>query len=183
MKIDETNRKSYRRKGYDYSQEGNYFVTFCTKEKAHLFGEIRNGVMHLARAGEIAASCWKEIPRHFTNVELVEFVVMPDHVHGIIVIVKTLRRDVQLNIQTPFPKHSPTAPPTDDYFSRISPKRGSLAVVVRTFKAAVTTLCRQNGIGEFEWQRGYHDHIIRDKESLDQIRQYIIANPRHWTPK
>jgi putative transposase len=171
MKSDEKNRQSYRLKGYDYSQEGSYFVTLCIKDREHLFGEITNGVMQLTRVGEIAVSCWKEIPQHFTNVELDEFIVMPDHIHGIIMIREPFRRDVQLNI--------PTDAPTDDYFSRISPKRGSLAVVVRTYKAAVTTICRQNGIGEFEWQRGYHDHIIRDAESLSLIRRYIIANPRH----
>ena len=67
-----------------------------------------------------------------------------------------------------------------DYFSRISPKRGSLAVVVRTYKAAVTTICRQNGIGEFEWQRGYYDYIIRDNDSLTRIRAYIIRNLQRW---
>ena len=186
MKIDDMNRQSYRHNGYDYSQVGSYFVTLCTKDKEPLFGEIDSGVMRLTRAGGIAAACWKRIPEHFTNVQLDEFVVMPDHIHGIIRIVETLSRDVQLNIPTPLsrslPTHPPTHPPTDDYFSRISPKRGSLAVVVRTYKAAVTTICRQNGIGEFVWQRGYHDHIIRDSDSLSRIRRYIIGNPQHWMP-
>jgi putative transposase len=171
MKSDGKNRESYRLKGYDYSQEGSYFVTLCTKDRKPLFGEINNGVMQLTRAGETAVACWKEIPQHFTNVELDEFIVMPDYIHGIILIIKTFRRDVQLNI--------PTDLPADDYFSQISPKRGSLAVVMRTYKAAVTTVCRQNGIRGFVWQRGYHDHIIRDAKSLSLIHRYIIANPRH----
>jgi REP element-mobilizing transposase RayT len=162
------NRQSYRLRGHDYSQVGEYFVTLCTKDREHLFGEITNGVVQLTKAGEIAIACWKEIPLHFTNIELDEFIVMPNHIHGILSITETLRRDVQLNI------------PTDDYFSRISPKRGSLAVVVRTYKAAVTTICRKNGIGEFAWQRGYYDHIIRDNDSLDRIRAYIIRNPQRW---
>jgi len=98
---------------------------------------------------------------------------MPDHIHGVLTIVETVGRDVQLNI--------PTDDLTDDYFSLISPKRGSLAVVVRTYKAAVTTICRKNGIGEFEWQRGYYDHVIRSEESLSRIRRYILSNPHHWT--
>ena len=103
---------------------------------------------------------------HSPRAELDEFIVMPDHIHGIIVIAETVRRDVHLNI------------PTDDYFSRISPKRGSLAVVVQTYKAAMTTVCRQNGICEFEWQRGYRDHIVRDADSLSRIRQYTTKKPR-----
>lgn len=121
-----------------------------------------------SRAGEIAIVCWKELPLHFAFIEIDEFVLMPDHVHGILRIVKNERRDVQLNI------------PTDDYFSRISPRRGSLAVVVRTYKAAVTTICRQNGIGEFKWQSGYHDHIIRNTSLLARIRAYINLNPSRW---
>jgi putative transposase len=116
--------------------------------------------------------------------------VMPDHIHGILEIVDSYRRDVQLNIPTDEQSRIPTGDAmnnpmhilTDDYFSQISPKRGTLKVVVQTYKAAVTTICRQNGIGEFEWQRRYHDHIIRDADSLFRIRHYIRANPFHWTP-
>lgn len=159
------NRRSARLKGHDYSEPGWYFITLNTKNRGCYFGLKQGGVILPSRAGEIAIACWNELPLHFAFIEIDEFVLMPDHVHGILRIVEYRRRDVQLNI------------PTDDYFSRISPGRGSLAVVVRTYKAAVTTICRQNGIGEFQWQRGYHDHIIHNPDSLARIRIYIKSNP------
>lgn len=81
-------RNSLRLSGYGYSQIGAYFVTMCTKDRDPLFGTIENGMMRLTEAGEIAAECWKQIPGQFPNTELDEFVVMPDHLHGIIVITK-----------------------------------------------------------------------------------------------
>jgi len=93
---------------------------------------------------------------------------MPNHVHGIIVIVEKPCRDVQLNI------------PTEEYFSKISPKSHSLSVIVRTYKAAVTTICRQKGYNYFQWQKGYYDHIIRNKKGLQNIQQYIYDNPIRW---
>ena len=177
-------RKHIRLKGYDYSQPGEYFVTICTKGQKHLFGEVVNGEMNVNSIGETAMECWSRLPAHFPNVELDEFVVMPNHFHGIVRIMdnpvgaqktrpaeKRLdnsRRDVQLNI------------PTDNYHSKISPKAGSLAVIVRTYKAAVTTICRKDGIEGFGWQSGFYEQIIRDDRSLTRIRQYIANNPQRW---
>ncbi len=112
-------------------------------------------------------------------VELDEHVVMPNHVHGIIVICR--RRGVQLN--APMTTNAATRNP-DNVFSvispHISPHRNTLAVVVRTYKAAVTTLCRRIGRDDFAWQRNYHEHIIRNEEELNRIRQYIQDNPLRW---
>jgi REP element-mobilizing transposase RayT len=114
-----------------------------------IFGEIDDDEMRLSQAGTIAEQCWEEIPKHFSNVELDEFVVMPNHIHGIIIINETddikinYSRDVQLNVPT-----------------RLSPKRGSLSVIIRTCKAAVTTECRRNGHNEFRWQSRFYEHII-----------------------
>lgn len=162
-------RKQIRLKEYDYSQPGEYYVTICTKDRVHCFGEVMNEEMNLSMIGEIADRCWKELPGHFLNIELDEFVVMPNHIHGIVLILDNPgSRDVRSNI------------PTDNYHSRISPKRGSLGVIVRAYKAAVTTLCRRNGIHDFGWQSGYYDHVIRDEKSLMRIRDYIAANPQRW---
>ena len=161
-------RKQIRLKEYDYSMPGEYFVTICTKEHIHSFGEIVNEEMNLNIIGEIADKCWKELPAHFLNVELDEFVVMPNHIHRIVCILENPGRDVQMNI------------PTDNYYSRISPKRGSLGLIIRGYKAAVTTPCRKNGIHAFNWQSGYFEHIIRDEKSLIRIRDYIATNPQRW---
>jgi putative transposase len=161
-------RKHIRLKGYDYSQPGEYFVTICIRGRQHLLGEIADGNMVLNAIGKTAKECWNEIPLHCPNVEIDAFVVMPNHVHGIIRIMDNPRRDVQLNI------------PTETYHSRISPRAGSLAVIVRTYKAAVTTICRKNGIAEFGWQSGFYEHIIRDDRTLARIRDYIASNPQRW---
>jgi len=161
-------RKPLRYKENDYSLEGSYFVTICTKEHQMLFGGIVNGEMNCNRTGKIAEQCWNDLPKHFSNIILDEFVVMPNHVHEIIVLVEKPCRDVQLNI------------PTEEYFSKISPKSHSLSVIVRTYKAAVTTICRQKGYNYFQWQKGYYDHIIRNKKGLQNIQQYIYDNPIRW---
>lgn len=87
MRIDPKNRKSIRLRGYDYSQPGEYFVTMCTKDREPLFGEIENGKMRVNEAGEIAVKCWEEMPEHLPGILLDELVVMPDHLHGIVVVV------------------------------------------------------------------------------------------------
>ena len=133
--------------------------------------------MHYNGVGEIAERCWKEMTKHFSDIILDEFIVMPNHVHGIIILNEPDCRDVQLNIPT---NNSRNNVPTN-YYSRISPIRHSLGVIVRTYKAAVTTMCRQNGNTDFQWQHGYYDHIIRNERSLYKIREYIRTNPEQWT--
>ena len=119
--------------------------------------------MRLSQEGIIAQQCWKQIPRHFENVELDEFVVMPNHIHGIIIL-NDHGRDVQLNVPT-----------------RLSPKKGSLSVIIRTYKAAVTTECRRKGLSDFRWQSRFYEHIIRSDKDLDKIRDYISGNVLQWT--
>jgi putative transposase len=161
-------RKQIRLQGYDYSTPGGYFVTICTRDYRRVFGEIIDGRMRLGNMGEIAVRCWKDLPKHFGDIELDEFIVMPNHIHGIIIIHDNPRRDVQLNI------------PTGNYHSRISPQRGSLGVIIRTYKAAVTTNCRQQGCRDFKWQSRFYDHIIRNEQSLNRVREYISTNAERW---
>jgi putative transposase len=170
-------RRSLRLKGYDYSQSGAYFVTVCTENREPLLGTIVDGEMRPSPVGEVSGRLWGEIPHHFSDVQLDEFVIMPNHLHGVIILWSDkedqnldfpTRRDVQLNV------------PTKGYFSEISPKKNTLSVIIRTYKAAVTTWCRQNGFTGFQWQAGFYDHIIRNEKSLNRIRAYIATNPQRW---
>lgn len=156
-------RRSPRLRGYDYTQEGAYFVTICTHNRIHLFGEIANNQMQLNQLGMIAATCWDEIPKHFPQVELDAAVIMPNHVHGIIVIV-----------DRPHPLH-------DDANNKVS-GRISLSTVVAAFKAGVTRQIRRQfpDIDTPIWQGRFHDHIIRSPKSLDTIRAYVLNNPAQW---
>ena len=157
-------RHSIRLKDYNYSQPGEYFVTICTQGHICLFGSIEKEEMCLSSNGEIAKRCWEDIPKHCTGVELDEYVIMPNHMHGIIIIKENDHsRDVQLNVPT-----------------RLSPKKGTLSIIIRTYKAAVTTKCWRLGHNEFRWQSRFYEHIIRDDRELEKIRDYIINNPVQW---
>jgi REP element-mobilizing transposase RayT len=181
------NRRSIRLKGYDYSGEGAYHVVIRTKNGVCMFGEVEANETKLSPIGGIAERCWLEIPEHFPYVELDQYVVMPNHLHGIVIIVgrkeaDISRKDVQLNVltSTTLPKNAVTGrslKPT----SQISPHKGTLSVIVRTYKAAVTTMCRKQGFQTFGWHGRFYDHIVRDGADLDRIRQYILDNPINWT--
>jgi REP element-mobilizing transposase RayT len=172
-----------------------------------------NESVALSELGSSADACWREIPEHHEGVGLDEYVVMPNHVHGIVIINEKSRgdvhgrdvpgRDVQLNVPTGDTLNVPTDDtsrlnvPTDDTLplnvptdqnqprihrigNSISPVKGSLSVIIRTFKAAVTTWARANGHPDFTWQGRFHDHIIRDEDDLYRIRTYIRNNPLKW---
>ncbi len=163
--------------GWDYASAGWYFVTICTRGRQPFFGRIANGEMYLSPIGETAVQFWQEIPRHTAaHVSLDAFVVMPNHVHGIIVIhdKPTVVETLQCNVSTT----------TDDVdknpMSAISPRAGSLGAIIRSYKSAVTRWCRQNGYPEFAWQARFYDHIIRNEKALRNIRQYIFENPLRW---
>ncbi len=151
-------RRSLRLRGYDYSRPGAYFVTICAA--SHVFGRVRAGEMILSRFGEIAREFCTSIPNHFPHVRIDAFVVMPDHVHGI------------LFLGNRYPRTSA--------IGRISP--GSLGTVVRSFKSAVASrinALRGARIGGI-WQRNYFDQIISTREELDRVRRYIRDNPARW---
>ncbi|HAR99985.1 MAG: hypothetical protein US57_C0011G0070 [Candidatus Moranbacteria bacterium GW2011_GWC2_37_73] len=168
--------KSARLEGYDYSQNGMYFVTICTKNREEFFGEIVDGKMVLNKIGKIAEECWKGIPDHFPFIVLDEFVVMPNHVHGIIEICKNdinmaMRRDAINRVSTGgiTGKNNPMNNPY------------SLSKIIRWYKGRCSF--EINHIGQtmnFAWQPRFYDHIIRDDESLNKIREYIKINPEMW---
>ena len=161
--------ESARLESWDYSWPGWYLVTIVVQNRACVFGAVEESGVVLSPLGEAAEACWREMPKHHTGVELDEYIVMPNHVHGIIILNNViLCRDVQLNVST------------NVSFRSISPQKGSLSVVVRTFKAAVTTWARRNGHDEFAWQERFYDRIVRDENDLYRIRKYIRDNPRKW---
>jgi putative transposase len=163
-------RRSIRLVDYNYSLAGAYFVTICINDRKSILGDIKNGNVDLSPIGEIAHQCWKEIPNHFDYVELDAFIVMPNHLHGIIVLNKDCR-GVQLN-----------APDrrTANYYKSISTKKGTLSVIIRTYKASVTTQCRKRKYDFHGWQRNYYEHIVRNEDVLGHIREYIVSNPLQW---
>lgn len=162
-------RRSIRLKDYDYTQNGAYFVTICTHEKRCIFGQVVDGVMSLNEWGRVVQSCWDEIPVHYPMVELDAFVVMPNHVHGVVVITVS----VGAQYIAPLPKHGATA-------NNVTPN--SLGSIVRTFKAAVTRIINRLPDAPHHpiWQRNYYEHIIRSEDSLNTIRAYITSNPAKW---
>ncbi len=168
-------RRSIRLKGYDYSQAGLYFITICCEDRACLFGNVVNREMVLNDAGKIADACWKEIPNHFPNVVLHEFIVMPNHVHGIIEI--TVRAEN-------FPPNGVGAEdlPPNVANNNPPPRSPSKTVgsIVRGFKIGVTKWMRQNTNVYDVWQRNYYEIIIRTEQSYQNISDYIIKNPEKW---
>ncbi|MCF8378852.1 MAG: hypothetical protein K9H49_04695 [Bacteroidales bacterium] len=163
------NRKSMRLKGYDYRSPGFYFITICTKNRRQFFGHIKDEKMHLSKIGLLADKFFREIPDHFPNAQLGEYVVMPDHVHGIVELLDIACRAVACN------------GPTAISHSSISPKSGSLSALIRSYKSAVTKDSRPFE-PQFEWQERFHDRIVRisDPGHKYRIAQYIINNPKNW---
>ncbi|MDF1513651.1 MAG: transposase [Anaerolineae bacterium] len=163
-------RKPTRYKGYDYTTLGMYFVTVCTQNHACALGKIYNDIV-LTKMGQIAHACWVDLPNHYSNIELDKFVIMPNHVHGIITILSyenALREVLCQAAGVP----SRTAPV----------KRYCLSEIVRGFKTFSTRRINQflNTPGRAFWQRSFYDHIIRNDRDLQRIRQYIFTNPFKW---
>lgn len=163
-------RRSIRLKGYDYSQAGAYFITICTQDRVCLFGEIVDGEMRLNDMGRMVEFTWFDLPNHVDGLVLDAFVVMPNHVHGILVIVGAGSTE-------PAPTGSaPTVPNTG------GEKRHGLPEIVRQFKTFSSRRINEyrHTPGMPVWQRNYYEHIIRNEESLNRIRQYIADNPLQW---
>lgn len=174
-------RESIRLPGYGYSDEGAYFVTICTKKRDCLFGEVRNGTVELSKIGQIVRDYWLEIPKHFENVQLDEFVIMPNHLHGIIVLEKRVECIQPLqnnNVGVQYIEPSPGIDPAPNKYQHVIPK--SIGSIIRSFKAAATRWCRENSLEGQIWQRNYYEHIIRSEIPLNKIRRYIMGNPLSW---
>jgi len=179
-------RRSIRLKGYDYTQPGAYFVTFCSHQRMHVFGEVVNGEMVLNDAGKIARDEWFKTAELRPYVKLFEdeFVIMPNHGHGIIWIedeVGTRRRRVlDWDEQRARQHRAPTYTPTGESFGK--PVKGSVPTIVRAYKSAVTYMVNaaENQRGAVLWQKNYYEHVIRNDRELNNIRWYILNNPLNW---
>ena len=170
-------RRSIRLHEYDYSQAGLYFVTICTKEHICLLGDIVQGEMQLNDWGQIASECWCSIPQHYPHVVLHGYVIMPNHLHGILEIVEANNHSPQSQC-THLDGREDRA--EDDRANNHSPLRPcgtsrTIGSIVRGFKIGVA-----KQIGTSIWQRNYHEHIIRDCSRHALIVDYINHNPMRW---
>ena len=190
-------RRSIRLKEYDYSRQGAYFVTVCVKNKENSLGKIIDGEVVLSEIGKISEKCWNEIPTHYPCVQLDKYVIMPNHIHGVIKIIdgddniaggenvgaedfQPLRPDTQKNINIGIENIQPLHQPQSkiNQYQKIIPK--SLGSIMRGFKIGVTKYCDQQKYKHFALQRNYHEHIVRNERELNRIREYIINNPLQW---
>lgn len=189
------NRKSTRMADYDYSQPGYYFVTICTQNREYLFGDIVNGNLILHDSGKMVSEIWAEIPVYYPGIEIDEYVVMPNHLHGII--------KIQNPIGSTHVNHpagtDPRVCPKIIYETNSGQSRGivpadtktslglSVSMVIQRFKSLTTkkhidgvNCCGWMPFKRQLWQRSFHDRIIRNDDELNRIRKYIIENPLKW---
>lgn len=141
-------------------------MTICIKNREYLFGQIENDEMILSEIGKIAEQCWREIPSHFTFVELDEFAIMPNHIHGIVVITKNTETQHIASLQRKGQ-------------NKFGPQSENLASIIRGFKSSVKKWATVNGI-DFKWQPRFYDRIIRNEEELWNVRNYIQHNHLKW---
>ncbi len=160
--------ESSRLRIWDYSAPGVYFITSNTQRHTSWFGTINSGQMMLNRIGNYANKCWNEIPCHFPNVILDEYIIMPNHVHGLIIITKRISNDVTVETG-----HAPS-------LQRENRHMITLSDIVGGFKSAVTRWVHDNNFTQFEWQSRFYDRIIRNERELNNVRKYIIENPLKW---
>ena len=162
-------RRSIRLKDYDYAQPGAYFLTLVAWKRASLFGEIANGQIRLLPAGEAAQACLQRLPDHF-EVRIDAWVVMPNHLHAVVVLISPRTGDERK------PDQGPKLP------TRMGSQPGSLSAVVQNFKSVSTrkinALRRSPGIPV--WQRNFFEHVVRNDTEWQNIRQYILGNPARW---
>lgn len=166
-------RKRNRLREWDYSTPHWYYVTICTQNHRELFGEIIKGKMVLNEYGEIVQKQWIWLKEHYEYIDLDEFIVMPNHFHGILIIVGS-GRDLTKNNERRKNRTSP------DLSLQKSVKIKPLAELIGAFKTTSSKSIHRNGLPNFSWQRSYYDHIIRDEKSLDNIRLYIRENSLSW---
>jgi len=175
--------ESTRLKNYDYSGVGSYFITICTKNKQNYFGYVVDGEMQLSQIGQIADQCWNEIPKHFPFVLLDEYVVMPNHVHGILIVNGNINdHRVETQNFASLHGHTNTSQCQQNTANKFGPQSMNLASIVRGYKIGVKKWATINNV-DFLWQPRFYENIIRNENSLQKIRQYIIENPIKYNPE
>jgi len=178
------NRHSIRMQSYDYTANGAYFITICTHNREHSLGEMMNGKMKLSVIGKIVSENWDDIPNHYDHIELGEFIVMPNHIHGIIWIVsKTVRAHLGVPHEESKEWICQGKPQQNEIYKRKfgKPQSGSLSMIINQFKGSVKRWCNKNNQKLFKWQRNYYEHVIRCEEELNNITEYIRKNPINWS--
>jgi len=172
---------SARLQQWDYRWAGSYFITICTQDRIHYFGTIENQQVQLSHVGIIADLLWHQIPHHAQNIELGPYVIMPNHVHGILIITTN---EGNGNIETGHTVETGHALSLQQQqtigqqrFQNIG--RNSISSIVGSYKSAVTRHAHRLGF-VFDWQTRFHDHIIRNEESFQKISNYIVNNPANW---
>ncbi|GAB1544590.1 transposase [Scytonema sp. NUACC21] len=166
--------ESIRLPNHDYAANGWYFVTICTRDRTCFFGDVIEGKIHSSQIGQIAQQYWSEIPSHFEYTYIDAYVIMPNHIHGIIVI----NRPNSLETRHGTSLHQPQITDQSNKFAPL--KSGSLQAIINAYKSSVTRWCRKNGQEHFSWQSRFYEHIIRADGSLEKIREYIVNNPAKW---
>jgi REP element-mobilizing transposase RayT len=202
------NRQTIRRQGYNYSLPGAYFVTICVQNREYLFGNVENGKMILNKIGEIIKNQWLSIPTRFSNTKLDEFIIMPNHIHGIIIIsparqtnvgatLAVARNEIDAKRAMPVTKRATArVAPTYQLTMNHSWINGQKTNKTNHFTigqiiGAFKSLCITNYLKYIKnknlntplnklWQRNYYEHIIRNENELNYVRQYIKDNPIKW---
>ena len=208
-KDDHKNRKIIRLKNWDYRWEGSYFITICTKDKKHYFGKIINKEIKISKIGVIADILWHEIKNRAKNVELGAFVVMPNHIHGILTLhgdgsgVDNTDGDTAPGLIS-YPDgqimgedrtghilsedrtgHALSLPPPPHDQLSVGQRRfqnigkNSISSILGNYKSAVTKHAHRLGF-EFAWQTRFYDRIVRDERAYHTISEYIVNNPKKW---
>ncbi len=195
--------ESARRQKWDYRWDAGYFITICTKNRHHFFGEINHGKMELSHLGVLANVFWYEILNHTKSVRLDEFVVMPNHIHGILILqngfpppdyfdvfdFNLLEYDVSDNFSSGHGRDRacPVSTPTETNNQKIltgknrfqNPGKNSVSSIIGSYKSSVTKHANRLNF-ENGWQTRFHDHIIRTRDEYLKIKYYIRNNPKNW---
>ena len=183
--MEKRSRLSYRLKFYDYTNNGIYFITICTDNKINHFGDINKEKMELNDLGSKAHEYWENIEKHYPDTILHNFIIMPNHIHGIIEISKDgisllsqkkpSENNLLDNINTEYkiPKEN-----IKSQFGK--PKSGSISMIINQFKSNFKRWCNNNGYNQFKWQKRFHDHIIKNNKEYEKINKYINENPQNW---
>lgn len=177
--------ESARAKWWNYDNPGDYFITICTKNNNHLFGRIEDGEMILNEYGQIVLDCWLDLPNHYDNIVLGEFQIMPNHIHCIVGVNDSkIIVPESVSVQMGFKPVCATDDSTPDNISDINTEKKIHGVFefIRALKSFSSRRIneKRNTKGIPNWQERFHDHIIRNEEEYNRIRDYIINNPKKW---
>ncbi len=163
---------SARLQSWDYSTNGAYFITICTQNREYFFGKIQKKDMQLSEIGKLALQFWMDIPIHFPFIELGNFVVMPNHVHGILII-------NNITVETRFIASLPNENIGGICGDKNPMIHNNISKIIRWYKGRCSFESRKIN-SNFGWQSRFYDHIIRNSKSFDRIQNYIIENPSKW---